>query len=252
MVVSENNKGGYSFVPSNLGFASAVVRALPGMAIEWAVLPKAVSISDGFDAARRHLELLGRPLEALCGIDLKLPYALARANFSAFNREYIARLDAWGLRTAEGCPLARTNVSPSINPPVEPSVLSFSYTVPTDEGTGTFVVSGVGELPDDTVIPDGVVRHRETSHAALLEKAACVVEVVDHRLRAIGVDWDSSMTVQLYSAHDVTSSVQGLLAQKGLAPTHGLIWHDAAPPVDDLELEIDVRAYRRQLRLPLG
>jgi Amidohydrolase len=96
-------------------------------------------------------------------------------------------------------------------------------------------------------------RHRETSRDALMDKAGCVVDVVGQRLAAIEVDWDSSQAVHLYTAHDVIFAVQReLLAQRGYVPVHGLVWHDAAPPVDDLELEIDVRAYHRQVRLPLG
>jgi hypothetical protein len=252
-VVTINEAGGYAFAPSELGFASAAVRALPGMAIEWAVLSAPAPLADGFAAARRHVQRLGRPLAALCGFDLRLPAALPRAEFGAFNKEYIAGLDAWGLLSAEGCPLARTNVAPTVAAPVSPSVLAFSYTVPGDEESTTFVVSGVGELPDDTSIPDGVVRHGETSRDALLDKARCVVDVVGQRLAAIGVDWDSSQAVHLSTAHDVIYAVQReLLAERGYAPAHGLIWHDAAPPVDDLELEIDVRAYQRQLRTPLA
>jgi hypothetical protein len=30
-------------------------------------------------------------------------------------------------------------------------------------------------------------------------------------------------------------------------PIHGITWHDAAPPVDLLELEVDVRQYEREI-----
>ncbi|GAA5176411.1 hypothetical protein GCM10023321_84730 [Pseudonocardia eucalypti] len=245
-----HDAGGYAFAPSDLGFACAALRALPGHRLEWAVLPAPVPLADGFELARRHVEGLGRPPAALCGFDVRLPRSLPRAEFGAFNRGYIARLREWGLLTEHGCPLSRTNVAPTVRPPAEPSVLAFSYTVQRAGGDPNFVVSGVGELPDDTVIPDGVVRHRETGPEALMEKARCVVEVTRKRLDAIGVAWDGSAAMHLYSAHDLAFAVQReLFVAEGIAPVHGVIWHDAAPPVDDLELEIDARAYDRQLRL---
>jgi hypothetical protein len=54
----------------------------------------------------------------------------------------------------------------------------------------------------------------------------------------------ASDAVTLYSAHDLAHAVSHqVLAARGHAPSNGLAWFDAAPPVVDLELELDVRRY---------
>lgn len=61
---------------------------------------------------------------------------------------------------------------------------------------------------------------------------------------------DGSSPLARYSGHDIAHAVKRrLLAAVGVTPTHGLVWHDAAPPVLDVELEIDVRRSHRELIL---
>jgi hypothetical protein len=38
-----------------------------------------------------------------------------------------------------------------------------------------------------------------------------------------------------------------VLSERGIVPVHGITWHDAAPPIDLLELEIDVRRYGQEI-----
>ncbi len=97
-------------------------------------------------------------------------------------------------------------------------------------------------------MPADVVRAGETTAQALLEKAGSVVSVVGDQLEALGVVWDDSVAVHLYSGHDLAHAVKReLLHAAGVSPAHGVVWHDTAPPVLGLELEIDVRRYQREL-----
>jgi hypothetical protein len=245
----EHPTGGYAFTPSKLRFASGGVIATNDSAIDHAVFPEVVPMHAGFDLVEQYLEQLGRPLTALCGFDLRVPTALPWGEFDEFNELYFDRLKRWNLLNEDGTsPLARTNVAPLVNPPDEPGVLGFSYTTESSGASSTFVVSGVAELMDPFRMPEDLVRAGASTPDALLEKTQRVVEVVVDRLAALGVGWDDSVVVHLYSGHDIAHGLRrGLLAAIGVRPAHGLVWHDTAPPVLDLELEIDVRRYQREI-----
>lgn len=245
----DHNSGGYGFTTSDLRFASGGVVALPGMAIEHATFPVAVPLGKGFELAQRHLERIGRPLTALCGFELRAPEALPWDQFGEFNERYFKQLAAWELLSADGTsPLARTNVAPLVDAPVEPGLLAFSYTTVAEDAEATFVVSGAAELMEPYRMPADVIRAGETTAHALLEKARSVVNVVGYRLEELGVVWDDSVAVHLYSGHDLAHTVKReLLHAAGVSPAHGVVWHDTAPPLLGLELEIDVRRYHREL-----
>jgi len=245
----DHDRGGYAFTPSDLGFASGGVVALPGMAIDHARFPAAVPLQEGFELVQRHLEQVGRPLTALCGFELRVPEALPWGQFDKFNELYFDRLATWDLLRDDGTSsLARTNVAPFVEAPAEAGVLAFSYTTAADDAESTFVVSGVAELMEPYRMPTDVVREGETTAEALLDKARSVVNVIGARLEALGVAWDNSASVHLYSGQDIAYAVKRqLLAAAGVNPAHGVVWHDTAPPVLGLELEIDVRRYHREL-----
>jgi hypothetical protein len=218
------------------------------MMIERGVLAKPMLLAEGFEAVRRYLDRAGRPVEALCGFDLRLPAAGALEDFVAFNGEYLAQLDAWELLQDGSSPLARTNVAPVSGAPSRPSVLAFSYTVDSRSTDESFVVSGAAEVPDNAAGPQDVVRLGDTTADALLEKLRFVVGAVADRVGALGAQWDNAVAVHLYTAHDLAFSlVREVLAERGIVPAQGITWHAAAPPVDLLELEVDVRRYGREI-----
>jgi hypothetical protein len=249
LMTVDNAAGGYKFIPG-APFASNGVIASSGMTIERGVFAEPILLPEGFEEVRRYLDRAGRPLEALCGFDLRLPTARALEDFVAFNGEYLAQLDAWGLLRDGSSPLARTNVAPVSGAPSRPAVLAFSYTVDGGSTGETFVVSGAAEVPDNATGPQDVVRLGETTADALLEKLRFVVGMVADRVGALGAQWDNAVAVHLYTAHDLTFSlVREVLAERGIVPVHGITWHATAPPVDLLELEVDVRRYGREIRV---
>jgi hypothetical protein len=238
--------GGYEFIPGQ-PFASNGVVATPGMTIHHSVFTEPLLLPEGYEAVREYLDGVGRPLAALCGFDLLLPAARSVEDFLAFNAEYLAQLGAWGLLRDGSSPLARTNVAPAFGAPLRPAVRAFSYTVDGDSAVKTFVVSGVAEVPDNPTGPHDVVRLGETSADALLDKLQFVVGAVADRMSALGAPWDNAAAVHLYSTHDVAFPlVRQVLSERAIVPVHGIVWHDAAPPLDVLELEVDIRRYGRE------
>lgn len=245
----ENVGAGYEFIPGP-PFASNGVIASPGTTIERGVFAEPILLAEGFEEVRRHLERAGRPLEALCGFDLRLPNARTLEEFLAFNGEYLAQLDAWQLLKDGSSPLARTNVAPASGAPSRPAVLAFSYTVDSRSSAETFVVSGAAEVPDNASGPQDVVRLGDTTADALLEKLRFVVGAVADRVGALGAQWDNAVAVHLYTAHDLAFSlVREVLSERGIVPAQGITWHAAAPPIDLLELEVDVRRYGREITI---
>ena len=241
----ESREGGYSYLPG-LVFASQAVIANPGMVIERASFPACLPLAQGFEAVTAALEQFDRPPSALCGFDLRLPAARRLEDFVAFNGEYLERLRSWELTEGDESPLARTNVAPIRGGVSEPGVLGFSYTVERDSSARTFVVSGVPEVPDDASGPEDVVRLGETSPDALEEKLEFVVTMLKGRFAALNTAWGDDASVHLYTTHDLGSALIDILVGAGINPVSGLTWHEAAPPVDLLELEIDVRRYARE------
>jgi len=240
-----NERGGYSYLPG-LGFASHAVMARPGVSIERACFPECLGMTAGFEAVAEALETLQRPVGALCGFELRLPAARRLEDFVAFNGVYLEQLRSWDLLDGDSSPLARTNVAPIHGGVSEPGVLGFSYTVDRESPARTFVVSGVPEIPDDASGPEDVIRFGETSPDALTEKLEYVVGLIRGRLALLDTEWTDDVSVHLYTLHDVSEALSDILARAEINPLFGLTWHRAAPPVDLLELEIDVRRYARE------
>jgi hypothetical protein len=238
--------GGYGYLESTLSFASAGVVSLPGFAIERLVLPAPIPLAEGFARVAGYLDSVGRPLDALCGLELRIPEMMQWEAFSQLNAAYVAQLADWGLVIDGVPPLTRTNVSPGRAVVAEASLYAASYTVPSERGASGLVISGIPEIPPGASYPSGVLRPGETSGDALAAKVACAVDAVATYIRELGQEWTGRADVHVYSEHDeVPALVLDALALRDVVPVHGLVVHRVATPVPDLELEIDVRQYAR-------
>lgn len=249
-----HDEGGYLYLPSSLRFASAGVAGRAGYAIERGVLHHPVALPAGLQVVAGHLERLGRPMSALCGLELRMPGVLDPSGFREFNAAYLAALEPWGLAVHGVPPLARTNVVPVEAPiPATGLLVACSYTVENDSGPTSFVLSGVPELPEVYTYPDDIVRRGDTSRDGLVDKARCVVDRLVAYTEQLDARWDAGASVHLYTRHPAAVVLeQELLEPRHLAPRMGLVWHDAAPPVTELELEIDVRRYRAEVLVTSG
>ena len=91
MLIS-NPRGNFQFTRGSAFYSSAVL-ADPGFQIVRAIFEKPVPLNPGFDALQRELQSCGRPMQALCGMELRAedPYA-NRPLFMDFNSKYVERL----------------------------------------------------------------------------------------------------------------------------------------------------------------
>jgi hypothetical protein len=227
-----NSAGGYRFLPIEGPF-SAGVAAEPGYHIVRVRAPHHTPLAEGFRLVEQTLHAAGRPSAALCAMELRIPEPLSRAGFDEFNRGYAAQHERWGLRVDGSLAAARTNVAPEVEPPSQPCLHAFCHTVEGAWDRPTFVISGAAEPPGTEV--------------GLAAYWKAIVESLDERMKALGVGWPDVTDAQIYC----TRADRELFAATGLhrfaeLARPGLRWFFSRPPIDDLNMEIDVRGLARE------
>lgn len=242
-------KGNYSFIRGIAPY-SAGARADAGYEIVHVRLQRPIQLNAGFTLVRQHLAANGRPVHALCGMELRSPAPFTFQGFSNFNATYIQVLRDWTIILDDVNPIARTNIAPEIGAPTAPSLYAFSYTVHSSGNRKTFVVAGAGELPEGSLSPNDVVRRGDTSMDALREKVRFVMGLMSGRLKNLDVSWDQVTAANMYTVHPVC----GILADEIIRPAggsavHGITWHYSRPPIVTIEYEMDLRGVGREIVL---
>jgi hypothetical protein len=246
----DNPKGNYKFLKGAGVPFSAGALADSGFEVVHVSFKPLIPLANGFDLIERHMGAVGRPVNAVCGIELRIPSALSPAGFEEFNRHYLERIRAWGVMIDRLNPIARTNVAPAVVPIAESSLFGFYYTVPARgrESPG-LVLAGAPEM----ISRDGrreVVAAGDVSLDGLRRKTACVLGTLGKLLAEMGREWNDTTAVNLYTVHDLHPLfATDLLPALGSAGHRGIRWHFARPPVQGLELEIDCYAAREELVL---
>ncbi|MGH7047444.1 MAG: 2-amino-5-chloromuconate deaminase CnbZ [Stellaceae bacterium] len=248
--VSRFQPGGYRFIEHAFQYSGGMA-AEPGFAIERARFARLLPLAEGFDAVETYLTSRGRPPAAFCACELRSPAQFTDAGFVAFNRHYVQRLEAWGVFRDDINPVARSNVCPQIDPPAAPSLYAFCYTVPAESSYARtdFVAAGSGEA-DGASGPyaERIVRRGDTSPEGLREKARFVLGAMEARMGALGRSWADITAIQLYTVFDIYPALVDEFVRRG-ATAPGLTWHYARPPVQGLDVEVDLRGISREIVL---
>jgi hypothetical protein len=252
-MVIENDKGNYRFIRGGGPFSSGCA-AQPGFEIVHAAIRPFATLTQGFQLVERHLRDNHRPIDALCGMHLRIPQPLTLKDFEEFNRPYIERLKSWGLETDGTNPVARTNVALEVSAVHEAMLAGFYYTDPADGSAdrrdGTFVLSGAAEMRVGEGGRRELVAAGDVSADGIRRKLECVIEGLTGHLRELRLDWDQATAVNLYTVHEVHHVLAPMLLPAiGAAAQIGLNWYYSRPPVIGLEVEIDAHAVRRELVL---
>jgi len=203
LMLVENRRGNYFFLRGIAPYSAGVV-AGTGFEVVHVRFARYIPLRSGFDAVEAHLKRAGRPRQAMCGMELRSPKPFSFTGFNQFNAGYIDVLKKWDILFDGMNPVARTNIAPEVNPPGEPSLYGFSYTVPSKARRKTFVVAGAGELPEGSLEPKDVVRRGESSAAAIQEKAHFVMGLMEGRLRGLSVGWSDVTVSQIYTVHETS------------------------------------------------
>ncbi|GAA4297463.1 hypothetical protein GCM10023178_00570 [Actinomadura luteofluorescens] len=246
--VTEFAEGGYRYLPAVFQYSGGVA-ASPGFAIERVRFRRPLPLAQGLTVVETYLEGIGRPTTAFCACQLRSPSQFSDQQFADFNRNYVRTLERWGVYRDGANPVARTNVCPTAERPATPVLHSFSYTVPTEGESRTFVIAGGAEAPErGEDYRDAIVRLGDTSLDGMREKMRYVREEQERRLEALGFSWRDARVVQAYSRHDFGPLVYSELLGRGVG-VHGLTLYSASPPVADCEYEMDASTVLREVLL---
>jgi hypothetical protein len=266
-MLTTNPEGNYQFIPGTATFSSGAI-AQPGYAMVHAIFRRPLMLAAAFEVMQSHLAGLGRPTQAVAGIELRSPKPFSFASFGGFNKVYVDLLQQYGLQMEVGGkplgPAARSNLAPeplSIAPS-EVCVYAFTYTVRGDEEYPQFVAAGSGELrpaPKATVnqtVNSGkaprelIVRLGETHGSAMREKAIYCMNAVADELTALGTSWADCTAVNIYTVHDISGFLyDDILLPLGNAAIHGVHWHYTRPPIEEIEFEVDARGVSQEIIL---
>lgn len=241
--------GNFEFLEGGFPYSQGVI-ASPGFELVRVRLASAPTIAAGFERIAQHLESIGRPLTALCAIELRSPRPFSFSGFHDFNVGYVNTLTQWGLVRNGLNPVGRSNVCPVFDAPGEPVFHAFCYTVPaelasaqpsTSSSTRDFVVAGSGEWPDGQAFPQAVIARGDLSPAGLAAKVDFVIKTMKGRCAGLGGDWRRLSAAQIYTAENFHALLESHFASAGLTAI-GLNWHLCKPPIIELEFEMDVRS----------
>ncbi len=248
-VLESNKQGNFRFLRGIAPYSSGAI-ADPGFAVVHVTMSPPVPLRRGFEIVDRHLKEQHRPPHALCAIELRSPRPFTFDGFNGFNRQYIELLKERNLLLDGLNPVARTNVAPEVRPPSEVLLYGFSYTVPSAAARPTFIIAGAGELAGERLDARDIVRRGDVSPVGIRAKASHVLDLMDERLSGAGVEWRHVTTVEVYTVHNISELVRDLLLPRvGPAAIHGIHWHFARPPIEEIEFEMDVRGCLHELVL---
>jgi len=162
--------------------------------------------------------------------------------FTQFNGAYLTAMSAHGVIGDGPNPVARTNVVPFRPLSVETVVHAVTVSIPTtaEPRQISFVVAGAGELEEARLHEHAIVRRGETSESALKEKARFVVGVMEERLAGLGASWATVTCSSVYTRHSMAPAIDEVV-RGTTGDRFGVTWYDAAPPVADIEFEMDAR-----------
>jgi hypothetical protein len=243
----DNPQGGFSFVKGFGPFSSGAV-ANAGFEIVHAVAIPLIKLDDGYGVIERHLREAGRPLNAVCGMELRIPKPLTPAGFNEFNQGYLKHLAGWEVQVDGNNPIARTNVAIEIAPIAEPALFGFYYTMPTSTPSRTFVLAGAGEVKSMRGNDIEVVAGSDVSPAGLTQKTKFVMDRLGENLAEMKMSWGDATVVNLYTVHDAGAVIAStILPALGSAAHRGITWHYTRPPIIAMELEIDAHARMREI-----
>jgi hypothetical protein len=241
----EIEAGHYRFLPAGGVFCGGVVPD-DGHQVVHAILRRWLPLAQGFAFVESYLSALGLPVQALCGMELRVPAAMTFDAFRSFNVPYVEQLRKWDLTVGSYSAVCRTNVAPALGPPQEACVHAFSYVAPGATKAPTFCVSGTADItPQGKIVAEG-----STSAAAMKEKLEFVIGVIGNRLAELELEWNSATHVDLYLVADVPQLWGStILPPLGLAAQPGVRLHYARPPIVGSEVELEARGLVQELTL---
>jgi hypothetical protein len=237
--------GHFRFVPAGQVFCSGVLPDA-GFEIIHAILRPRLALAEGYTFVEQYLKKLGLPIQALCGMELRVPAAMTFEAFRNFNAPYVAQLDKWGLIDGNYSAVCRTNVAPALDAPREAALHAFSYVAPASGNASTFLVSGTADIDQR----GKVLAAGDTSLSGMRDKLKFVIDIITTRLAEMEHEWADVTVVDLYAVADISDLwASSILPALGTAAQTGVRLHHARPPIVGSEVELEARAVVQELTL---
>jgi hypothetical protein len=241
----DNAAGGYRVLPAGQVFCGGVAPN-PGHEIVHALFNPWVPLDDAWGLIERHLKSIGRPVQALCGMELRIPRQLTVDGFRAFNAPYIEELRKRDLLLGNYSAVCRTNVAPARDVPSVPSLHAFSYCAANASASTTFCVSGTADID----ARGKIVAEGDVSAVGMRWRLQHCVDVITERLAMLELDWSAATHVDLCVVQDIPGLMESVVVP-GLqgATARGVRVHVARPPIIGAEVELECRGVRQELVL---
>jgi hypothetical protein len=247
-----NERGNFRFTRGSEFYASGVV-ADPGFEIIRATFEKSLPLDLGFETVKRYMDTRQRPLSALCGFELRAaaPYS-SRPLFMEFNSRYVDWLRSHDLLVDGLVPATRANLAVADGSITQQHLYAFLYTAPSSDTDRTFATSATADLRRH---PDGRVENialGDISASGLREKMIFIMDSLTEKLRDLGTSWRSATEIRVYAVHPVGELITDLIVpMAGFGARNGVTWQYTRPPVQGLEIEIDVARILQNLVIPV-
>jgi hypothetical protein len=241
----ENEAGGYRVLPAGQVFCGGVLPA-DGHEIVHVLLRPWVPLASAWGLIESHLQSQGRPVQALCGMELRIPAQLSMDGFRAFNAPYVEELAKRELVLGRYSAVCRTNVAPAAGAPKEAVVHAFSYATPSGVKGRTFCVSGTADIdPRGRIVAEG-----DTSPSGMRRRLEHCIEVISGRLAELGLEWSDATHIDLCVARDIDDALGSVLVPAvGTSAGRGIRLHYARPPIVGAEVELECRGVQREVVL---
>jgi hypothetical protein len=239
----ENPEGGYRVLPAGTVFCGGVT-PLQGHEIVHVLLQRWIPLQEAWPFMQNYLRDAGLSVQALCGLEVRIPQQLTFEGFRAFNIPYAEQLLKWNLMLGRYSAVCRTAVVPANDPPSEPAVHAFSYCAPSGDGGKTFCLSGAADIdPRGQIVAAG-----DASPQAMKQKLQQCVDTLTERLAMLEFTWSAATHIDLCVAQDMPGLMATVLslALQGAA-SRGVRVHFARPAFVGAEVELECRASRREL-----
>jgi hypothetical protein len=239
----ENTAGNYKILPSGAAYCAGVVPD-PGFEVVRVELRPWLPLEQAYAFIERYLQGTGRPIQAFCGIELRVPEPLTLNNWAAFNVPYLEQLRKWGLLFGNYSGVCRSNIALDLYPPATTSVCAFSHTAPATSKGATFLLSGQADIgPNNKIVAEG-----ECGPQAMHERARFTMDTVGATLGRLRLSWEDTTRIAIFHVHDIPDLWgPALLGALGEPIRRGVLVYRARPPIAGGEVELEARAVRQEL-----
>lgn len=244
----DNAAGNYKILPGGVAYCAGIV-PYEGFEVVRVQLQTWLPLDQAYPFIEDFLSRVGRPVQAFCGIEMRVPAQLTSEDWTNFNTPYLAQLRRWGLMYGDLSGVCRSNIALADHPPQTASLCAFSYTAPTTSKEGGFCLSGTADIaPDGSVIAEG-----DTSPTAMHQRARYTIDVISASLSRLSLSWRDANQIAIFHVHEIPN-LWGSTLLGGLGETlsRGVVVYRARPPILGGEVELEARGARRELILAGG